>query len=313
MGRLFDFMLPPAKSSATAVGDGLFHFINEVSLIFLLGITFAIIYFAIKYKRKSEKDETPVISHNNTLEITWSVIPLILVLIVFGWGYSGFLTLTTPPDNAYEVKVTGLKWAWSFEYDNGVVSPNELHVPAGRPVKLVMKSQDIIHSFFVPDYRIKHDVLPNRYTMVWFKADEPGESQVFCTEYCGTKHSDMLAKVVVHTQEDFDKWLASQPVGGAGQTPAEYGKSLVSQHACIACHSADGTEIVGPSFKGLWGKEEELADGSTVLVDENYIRESIINPSAKIVAGYDNLMNSYIGQLDDEQIDAIIEYIKTLQ
>lgn len=313
MGRLFDFMLPEAKSPTAEATDALFHFINEVSLIFLVGITFAIIYFAIKYRRKSDDDKTPVITHNNTLEITWSVIPLILVMIVFAWGYSGWLTLKTVPDDAYEVQVTGFKWGWTFNYANGAVSSNELHVPAGRPIKLVMKSRDVLHSFFVPDYRIKQDLMPNRYTYAWFRADEPGESIVFCTEYCGTSHSNMLATVIVHEQEDFDTWLATATIPGTGQSPVEYGKDLIAQQGCASCHSIDGSQMIGPTFKGIWEKEGQLADGSTYLADENYIRESILYPQEKIVSGYENQrMTAYEGILDDDQISAIIEYLKTL-
>ncbi|MEX2605582.1 MAG: cytochrome c oxidase subunit II, partial [Gracilimonas sp.] len=208
MGSLFDFMLPDLKSPMTGAStDALMAFIHIVSFIILAGVTIAMIYFAIKYRRRSDDDETPLITHNNALEVTWSVIPLILVFIVFGWGYSGWLNLKSVPDNAYEIQVSAYKWGWTFSYETGAQIGNEVHVPVGRPVKLVMRSQDVIHSFFVPDYRIKQDVLPNRYTYVWFQAEEVGESQIFCTEYCGTSHSDMLAKVIVHTEEDFQNWL----------------------------------------------------------------------------------------------------------
>ncbi len=312
MGRLFDFMLPEAKSPTADSTDALFHFINEVSLVLLLGITIAIIYFAVKYRRRSKDDKTPVITHNNALEVTWSVIPLMLTLVIFWWGYTGWLNLRAVPDDAYEVKVTGFKWAWNFEYENGAVSPNELHVPAGRPIKLVMISRDVLHSFYVPEYRVKHDVIPNRYTYVWFEAEEPGESQVYCTEYCGTSHSMMLAKVIVHEPEEFNTWLATANIPGSG-TPVEQGKALVETNACQSCHSLDGSDLIGPSFKGIWGREELMSDGTTITVDENYIRESILNPGAKIVDGYQNQMASYQGLLDDDQIDAIIEYLKTLE
>lgn len=312
MGRLFDFMLPEAKSPTADSTDALFHFINEVSLVLLLGITIAIIYFAVKYRRRSKDDKTPVITHNNTLEVTWSVIPLLLTFVIFWWGYTGWLNLRAVPDDAYEVKVTGFKWAWNFEYENGAVSPNELHVPAGRPIKLVMISRDILHSFYVPEYRVKHDVIPNRYTYVWFEAEEPGESQVYCTEYCGTSHSQMLAKVIVHEPEEFNTWLATANIPGSG-TPVEQGKALVETNACQSCHSLDGSDLIGPSFKGIWGREGLMSDGTTITVDENYIRESILDPGAKIVDGYQNQMASYQGLLDDDQIDAIIEYLKTLE
>ncbi|MFA5668075.1 MAG: cytochrome c oxidase subunit II [Balneolaceae bacterium] len=313
MGRLFDFMLPEAKSPTADSTDALFHFINEVSFILLLGITIAIIFFAIKYRRKSDDDVTPVIKHNNALEITWSVIPLILSLIVFAWGYSGYLNLKSVPDDAYEIKVNAFKWGWNFEYSNGAISPAELHVPAGRPIKLVMQSRDIIHSFFVPEYRIKQDVLPNRYTYVWFSANEPGESHIFCAEYCGTDHSGMLAKVIAHEPDDFDTWLTTSNTG-ASDDPVEHGKSLLTLNGCQSCHSVDGSKGIGPTLKGIWGHDVTLSNGSTVTVDENYIRESILDPQAKIVKGFELVpMTSFMGILDDKEIDSIIEYIKTLK
>ncbi|MBO6622551.1 MAG: cytochrome c oxidase subunit II [Balneola sp.] len=312
MDRLFEFMLPEAKSPTADSTDALFHFINEVSLVLLIGITFALIYFAIKYRRRSEDDETPVITHNNTLEITWSVVPLLICFVIFGWGYTGWLNLKSVPDNAYEIQVNGFKWGWNVKYANGAQTLNEIHVPEGRPVKIVLQSSDVLHSFFVPDYRVKHDVVPGRYTYVWFEAEEAGESIVFCTEYCGTGHSDMLAKVIVHTEEDFQTWLEKNG-GGVSGTPVEQGEQLVQLQGCTTCHSDDGTRLIGPSFKGLWESEETLSDGSTVTVDENYLRESILNPGAKIVESYDNVMTPYEGRISDEEITNIIEYLKTLK
>lgn len=312
MDRLFEFMLPEAKSPTADSTDALFHFINEVSLVLLIGITIALIYFAIKYRRRSEDDETPVITHNNTLEITWSVVPLLICFVIFGWGYTGWLNLKSVPDNAYEIQVNGFKWGWNVKYDNGAQTLNEIHVPEGRPVKIVLQSSDVLHSFFVPDYRVKHDVVPGRYTYVWFEAEEAGESIVFCTEYCGTGHSDMLAKVIVHTEEDFQTWLEKNG-GGVSGTPVEQGEQLVELQGCTTCHSDDGSRLIGPSFKGLWESEETLSDGSTVTVDENYLRESILNPGAKIVESYDNVMTPYEGRISDEEITNIIEYLKTLK
>ncbi|HCT54895.1 MAG TPA: cytochrome c oxidase subunit II [Balneola sp.] len=312
MDRLFEFMLPEAKSPTADSTDALFHFINEVSLVLLIGITFALIYFAIKYRRRSEDDETPVITHNNTLEITWSVVPLLICFVIFGWGYTGWLNLKSVPDNAYEIQVNGFKWGWNVKYANGAQTLNEIHVPEGRPVKIVLQSSDVLHSFFVPDYRVKHDVVPGRYTYVWFEAKEAGESIVFCTEYCGTGHSDMLAKVIVHTEEDFQTWLEKNG-GGVSGTPVEQGEQLVQLQGCTTCHSDDGSRLIGPSFKGLWGSEETLTDGSTVTVDENYLRESILNPGAKIVESYDNVMTPYEGRISDDEITNIIEYLKTLK
>ncbi|MFH5831537.1 cytochrome c oxidase subunit II [Halalkalibaculum sp. DA3122] len=310
-----DLLLPPAKSTIANSHDQLFEFVHMSSLILTIGILVAIIYFIIKYRRKSENEVTPVITHNNALEITWSVIPLVLVLFIFGWGFQIFLNMTSPPDDAYEVQVTAQKWLWRFQYENGASSTGELHVPADRPVKLIMSSNDVIHSFSVPDFRIKQDVVPGRYTSVWFNAPETGESIIFCTEYCGTDHSNMTGSVVVQSEEDFETWLRENAGGGSqpdDMTPAEWGEQLVQENACTTCHSVDGTEMTGPSWQNKFGSEEPLADGTTVTVDENYLRESILDPGAHIVEGYSNVMPPYQGVLSDEQINAIIEYIKTL-
>jgi len=313
MIELSEYLLPPARSTLAGETDALFHFINVTSFILLIGITIAIVYFSWKYRRRSDDDVTPVITHNSTLEITWSVIPLILVMIVFGWGFTGYMNLTTPPDNAYEVRVVGKSWLWEFHYNNGKVSVNELNVPVNRPVKLVMSSDDVIHSFFVPDFRVKRDVLPNRYSSLWFEATETGESIVFCTEYCGTNHSQMDAVVNVMTQDDFETWVESGDSVDESVPPAERGETLVSRNGCNACHSADGSSGVGPSYLGLWESERPLANGETVTADANYIRESILQSDAKIVEGYDNVMPSYQGVINDREIDDIIEYIKTLE
>jgi cytochrome c oxidase subunit 2 len=313
MNKLSEFMLPPAKSTLAAETDALFNFINVTSIILLIGITIAIVFFSWKYRRRSENDVTPVITHNSKLEITWSVIPLILVIIVFGWGLSGYVNLTTIPDDAYEVRVVGKSWLWEFHYETGHVSVNELHVPVDRPVKLIMSSDDVIHSFYIPDFRIKRDVLPNRYSSVWFEATETGESVIFCTEYCGMAHSDMLATTIVHEQEDFETWLETAGSADDNLSPVELGEQLVTRNACTTCHSMDGSRLQGPSFQGLWGSERAFEDAENVTADENYIRESILEPQAKIVESYDPVMPPYAGTLDDRQIDAIIEYIKTLE
>lgn len=306
-------MLPPAKSTTAEATDALFHFINVTSVILLFGITVAILYFSWKYRRRSDDDVTPVIAHNSKLEITWSVIPLILVLIVFGWGFSGYLNLITAPDDAYEIRVVGKSWLWEFHYDTGHVSVNELHVPANRPVKLIMSSDDVLHSFYIPDYRVKMDVLPNRYTSLWFEATDVGESVIFCTEYCGTAHSNMLATAYVHSADDFETWLETAGSADDDMDPVELGEQLVTRNACNTCHSADGSRLTGPTFQGLWMSERTMEDGEVVTADENYIRESILEPNARINQGYDPVMPSYAGSLNDRQIDAIIEYIKTLQ
>ncbi|HEX6982643.1 MAG TPA: cytochrome c oxidase subunit II [Balneolaceae bacterium] len=316
MELLNDLLLPPARSTLAQQTDTLFWFVHLSSLVITVGLLSAIIYFVIKYRRKSEDEVTPLITHNNKLEVTWSVIPLILVLICFGWGYKVYMQQEIAPPDSYEIQVTGRQWLWQFSYANGAQTTGELHVPAGRPVKLVMNSTDVIHSLYVPAFRIKQDVVPGRYTDMWFNAPQPGEYIIFCTEYCGTAHSDMLATVIVHEQDEFENWLAKNAGGAskpADMPPAEWGEMLVQQYACTTCHSTDGTRLVGPSWKGVFGSEEQLADGSTVVVDENYIRESILEPNAKIVQGFPPVMNTYKGTLNNEQINAIIEYIKTLK
>lgn len=316
MDALNDLILPPAKSTLAHQTDTLFWFVHLSSLALTIGLLAVIVYFVIKYRRKSEDEVTPLITHNNTLEVTWSVIPLILVLVVFGWGYKVYMEQQVIPDDAYEIKVTGQKWMWQFTYQNGARTNGELHVPADRPVKLIMNSNDVIHSFYVPDYRLKKDVVPGRYTELWFNAKKPGESIIFCTEYCGTGHSDMLGKVVVHKQEEFQSWLAENAGGGSkpeDMAPAEWGKQLAQEYACATCHSTDGSQMTGPTWQGIFGHEVTLADGSTVTADENYIRQSILEPNSQVVEGFPAVMNTYQGQLNEEQINAIIEYIKTLK
>lgn len=305
------FILPPVNSTVASDVDALFTFINVTSAILLLGITAAIIYFAVKYKRKSEDDVTPVIKHNTALEVTWTVIPLILILIVFFWGFRGYVEMRNAPDNSYVVYVTANSFFWQFTHPNGVQTTGELHVPNGRPVKLMMQSRDVIHSFFVPDFRIKQDVLPGRYTTAWFQTKNAGESVVFCTEYCGTGHSDMMAKVIAMEPADFDIWLADAKAESERELPlAELGRQLYQQQGCLGCHSVDGSAMIGPTFAGLFGSERYFTDGTSVTADEEYIRESILQPGNKIVQGYNPVMISYQGILNDQQVNALIEFIK---
>ncbi|MEX0686644.1 MAG: cytochrome c oxidase subunit II [Balneolales bacterium] len=313
METFSEIFMPQRRSTFAADVDTLFHFIHIAGFILLAGITIAIIYFCIKYRRKSDDEVTPIITHNSNLEITWSVIPLILILIVFSWGFRGYLTLYTPPSDAYEITVTANMWAWQFSYPTGGVSPNQLYVPANRPVKLVMRSDDVIHSFFVPDYRVKMDVVPNRYTTLWFEANEPGTSVIYCTEYCGAGHSAMLGEVIALDEAEWEEWLESGLEVDEDMPLAELGKETYTQQGCNACHSLDGGPSVGPTFQGLFNSDRSLTDGTTVTVDEDYIRESILEPQAKLVEGYPPVMPSYAGRVNERQIEGLIEYIKELQ
>jgi cytochrome c oxidase subunit 2 len=218
------------------------------------------------------------------------------------------------PKDAIEIKATGQKWFWTFDYPNGANGVNELVVPVNQPVKLLLSSMDVIHSFFVPEFRVKMDALPNRYTVVWFEATDVGEYNIFCTEYCGTGHSEMLGNVKVLAEPEYEKWLAESKVDiPEGMSLEEAGAKLYISRACNTCHSIDGSVGVAPSFKGIFGKTEYLTDGSSLTVDENYLRKSILNPQAQIVAGYAPVMPTYQNVLSDRQIDALIAYLKSLK
>ena len=306
-------LLPPPVSTFAQDVDPLFNFLVYASLFFFILITTGVILFAIKYRRKKGAEEPgkgP--SHNTYLELTWMIIPTILVLIVFFWGFKGFMKMSIVPKDAMEIKVTAQKWFWSFDYPEGAAAVNELVVPVDKSVKLLMSSKDVIHSFFVPAFRVKRDVLPNRYTIAWFKAVKEGEYQLFCAEYCGTKHSEMLGKVRVVSDREYKEWLEKSSASGEGMTPSDYGAKLFVSKACITCHSVDGKPGNGPSLLGIFGEETKFTTGPPMVVDENYIRESILEPRAKIVIGYQPIMPTYQGILKDKDIDALIAYLKSL-
>jgi len=306
--------LPPSASTISPEVDALFNFVLISSIIFFLIVTSLATFFVIRYRRRGATQLDTAPSHNLKLEIFWSVIPLILVFIVFFWGFRTYLKMHIVPKDALEIKVTGQKWFWTFDYvKEGVNSLNELVVPLDKPVQLSMSSMDVIHSFYVPGFRIKMDVLPNRYTVTWFEATQPGSYDLFCAEYCGTGHSEMIGKVKVVSEREYQEWLESNASLGEGLSLVDFGAKLYSGKACITCHSIDDSPGIGPGFKGRYGNRENMADGSEVLIDDNYLRESILNPMAKVTQGYQAVMPSYQGVLKDREIDALIEYIKSLQ
>jgi cytochrome c oxidase subunit 2 len=305
------FWLPRQASDLAADVDWNFNFVYWVSVFFFALVTFLVAWFVVRYRNRPGHSEQPSTSHNTPLEITWSVIPTIIVIFMFWNGYKTYLDMATPPLDAYEIKVTGQKWNWLFEYPNGYVD-GSLHVPRGVPVRLTMTSQDVIHAFYVPEFRIKRDVIPGRYTKLWFTANETGEYDIFCAEYCGTDHSQMLAKLRVHEQDDYDAWLVEASDFLSRMPPAEAGAMLYQQRGCKQCHSIDGRAGTGPTFLGLYGSEERLTTGESVLVDENYVRESILEPQARVTAGFEPVMPTYQGRIKDAEIGAIIEYLKTL-
>ena len=305
--------LPAGQSTIAGEVDALFNFILYASIVLFLVVIILSAYFVFRYRRRAVPGVTYGKDHNVKLEIAWTVIPTILIIIVFVWGFRTYLKMNIVPKDALEIKVTGQKWFWSFDYPEGVNTVNEIVVPVDKPIKLLMSSKDVIHSFFVPNFRIKMDVLPNRYSVTWFEATETGKYNLFCTEFCGTGHSEMIGNVKVVTEREYADWLESSAVPEEGVAPAEYGARLYQSKACVTCHSIDGSVGTGPSFKGRFGTQQLMQDGSQIMLDENYLRESILNPNAKTVAGYAPVMPTYQGILKDREIDALIAFIKSLQ
>ena len=311
MNQLRSIMMPPAASEYAGRVDDTYMLIFWISLAFFFLVTGLTAYFALHYRRRRGNDgPTPDIRHNTKLETAWTVLPMIPLGIIFWAGFHGFMDARVSPGNALEIKVFAKKWLWAFEYPDGTRAINEIHVPAGRPIRMVMISEDVIHSFFLPTFRVKQDVLPNRYTELWFEADEIGEHVLFCAEYCGKGHSDMLGKVTVDTPADFDEWLATGGDLGKDLPAHEFGKILYRIRGCNTCHALDDRVIEGPSFQGTWGTQRKLKDGTTVTMDENYIRESLMKPQAKIVAGFPATMPTFQGLLREREINALIAMIR---
>ena len=306
------FWFPPAGSNVAAEVDNLFYFILSLSAFFFILIVGLMLIFVVKYRRRDGYVQAPSSDHSNVLEITWSVVPSALLVLIFFRGFTSYLDIRTPPAETYEIKVNAKMWAWAFQYPNGYID-NELHIPVNRPIKLTMTSEDVIHSLFIPAFRSKMDVVPGRYTSMWFEGTMTGEFPLYCAEYCGQKHSDMLSKVVVHPAGEFEKWLDHASNLLATLPPVEAGKILYTRRGCVQCHSLDGTARTGPSFQHAFGTKQQMTDGTSVDVDENYIRESILEPLKKIRAGYRPVMPSFKGQLKDPEVDAIIEFIKSLK
>ena len=306
------FWLPAQRSTFAGRVDSAFYVIFWICVLFFVLILAMATFMLVKYRRRGDAVVVQrSAQHNTLLEMTWSGIPLVIVLAVFVMGFRGFMDLHTPPEGAYEVQVTAQKWAWSFTYPNGY-EDDELHVPAGVPVKLTMTSRDVIHCLYVPAFRTKQDVVPGRYTTLWFQATGPGELPIFCAEYCGTKHSQMLSRVVVHEPAAFDDWLAKSGDWMKGMPPAQAGALVYTKKGCAQCHSANGTRGVGPTFQGAFGHPVKFTDGSTAVMDENYVRESLLNPRAKVVAGFDPVMPTFQGRLKENEISALIAYLKSL-
>ncbi|MFZ0311933.1 MAG: cytochrome c oxidase subunit II [Candidatus Korobacteraceae bacterium] len=298
----------PERASALAWQvDGLYFLLIAVSAFFTLLIFAVIFFFAVKYRRSVHPHPTPI-DGSLPLELAWTLIPLGICMIFFAWGSLIYFQEARPPQGAMEVYVVGKQWMWKFEHETGQREINQLHVPIDRDVELVMSSQDVIHSFFVPAFRVKADVLPGRFTEIWFHPTKTGTYHLFCSQYCGTDHSAMIGQVIVMEPVAFQAWLSS---GGGTGSMAANGQQLFQQLGCVTCHRSD-TQGRGPDLTGLFGKTVPLDDGRTVTADDNYIRESILNPGAKIAAGFKPIMPSFQGQVSEEGLGALVAYIKSL-
>ncbi|APJ05209.1 cytochrome c oxidase subunit II [Silvanigrella aquatica] len=311
--------MPQNASPLTGGQDALFYFIYYLSVFFFIVVVGFMVYFAWKYRKKKEGEKTPDIHGNTKLEIIWSVIPGILFIVIFIWGFRDWVSLNQPPQDAMEVRVTGRKWDWSFLDVKTGAETSDLFVPVNKAVLLTMSSADVIHGFYVPDFRINRDVLPTMYTKLWFKAEKEGNYPILCTQYCGTKHSQMVRYVRVVSEEEYQKQMIAAQ--GAGLTPAQLGKKIFEgKGACASCHSVtkERTRLVGPPLYGAYGTDHKILippsnKEETIKFDDNYIRKSILEPNYRGVPGYALIMPSYQGQLNDKELSALAEYIKSLK
>lgn len=292
--------------------DMAFMVILGISLFFLVSITFVMIFFVIKFSRKNNPKSRDV-KEDMRLEVLWTAIPTLLVLVMFYYGWAGYKGMRDFPDDAIQVKATGRMWSWSFEYDNGKVSPN-LMVPKDKPVVLNLYSPDVLHSLYIPAFRIKEDVVPGVNNRMWFEAYEEGSYDILCAEYCGERHSFMLSKVEVLSQEEYDKWYGEDL---SGASPVEAGLQVLTANGCVACHSLDGTRLVGPSFKGLYGAQREVIypDGSkkTITADAEYIKRAIYDPNSEVVDTYPKVMISYEKSINEDQLKQINAYLESMK
>ena len=302
-------LFPESASTMAVRVDALYFFLLAVAGFFSLLIAGLIIVYAVKYRRRAPNSVGAMIHGGARLEIAWIVIPSLITVVIFVWGASIFFAMSQPPDETLNVYVVGKQWMWKFQHLDGQREINELHVPVGRAVKLIMTSEDVVHDVFVPAFRVKADVLPGRYTHIWFQATKPGRYHLFCAEYCGTRHSGMIGQVVVMQPTEYQTWLS----GGAPEgSLASGGEKLFADLTCNSCHRPDA-QGRGPVLVGLFGKTVTIQSGEQVTVDEAYIRESILQPSAKVVAGYQPIMPTFQGIVTEEQLLQLVEYVKSLK
>ena len=302
-------LFPESASTMAAQVDHLYFFLLLIAGFFSLLIAGLIVYYAIRFRRRSPDAVGARIHGGLMLEITWTVIPLMITMVIFVWGAKVFFAMASPPAETLNIYVVGKQWMWKFQHLDGQREIDELHVPVGRAVKLIMTSEDVIHDVFVPAFRVKADVIPGRYTNIWFQPTKPGRYHLFCAEYCGTRHSAMTGEVIVMEPDAYQAWLSGGTTEGS---LASAGQKLFNDLACNTCHRPD-TQGRGPMLEDLFGKTQVLQNGATVTADEAYIRESILNPRAKIVAGFQPIMPTFQGQVNEEGVLELVEYVKSLK
>ncbi|HEX6716196.1 MAG TPA: cytochrome c oxidase subunit II [Pyrinomonadaceae bacterium] len=303
-------LVPDSASTFSWKVDALYFYLSGITLFFTLLISGVLIFFVIRYRRRTPYEIPRPVAGSHKLETIWTVIPFLIAMTMFGWGARVYFDQYKPPTNAIEVYVVGKQWMWKLQHATGQREINELHVPVGRKVKLIMTSEDVIHDFFVPAFRTKADVVPGRYTTMWFEPTTPGTYHLFCAEYCGMNHSGMTGSIIVMEPREFDNWLSGN-IGAT--TPAAAGQQLFQTLGCASCHGANGEGGRGPTLAGAFGKMTPLQSGETVRVDEGYIRESILNPQAKIVAGFGPIMPTFQGQVSEDQLVQLVAFIKSLR
>ena len=302
-------LFPEQASTIAPRVDNLYFFIVAVTAFFAVLVSVVVIVFAVKYRTDDPLAVGSRIHGSIPLELGWSIVPFIIAVVIFAWASDVFFDLVRPPDQTLEVYATGKRWMWKFQHIDGQNEINELHVPVGRAVKVTFTSEDVLHSMYFPSFRVKADAIPGRYSTVWFTASKVGEYHLFCAEYCGTRHSGMVGRVVVMEPAAYQSWLS----GTLGTTSlSQRGEQLFNDLACNTCHRSDGTGR-GPSLVAKFGKQERLESGATVTVDESYVRESILTPQAKLVLGYKPLMPTFQGLVSEENVLALVEYVKSLQ
>ena len=302
-------LVPDSASTFSWKVDALYFYLSGVTLFFSLLIGTVLIFFVIRYRRRTPYEIPRPIAGSHKLETLWTLIPFVIAMTMFGWGASVYFQQYRPPANAIEVYVVGKQWMWKLQHATGQREINQLHVPVGRKIKLIMTSEDVIHDFFVPAFRTKMDVVPGKYTTLWFEATTPGTYHLFCAEYCGMNHSGMTGSIIVMEPREFDNWLS----GNAGSgTPAAQGQQLFQSLGCASCHGANGEGGRGPTLAGVFGKKTQLQTGESVTVDEGYVRESILNPQAKLVAGFGAIMPTFQGQINEDQLLQLVAFIKSL-